>query len=50
MQSLQKDFWSDLTDGLLSIVNQVLLPATNNVLTTASLLGAQVLAGLCKYN
>jgi hypothetical protein len=33
----------------MEIVNQVLLPAVNNSLTTAALLAAQILAGMCKY-
>ena len=33
----------------MEIINQVLLPAVNNSLTTAALLAAQVLAGMCKF-
>jgi len=42
----RRDIWSDINNGFLSLFNQVLLPAVNNSLTTAALLGAQVLAGM----
>jgi hypothetical protein len=46
----KRDIWSDINNGFLGLFNQVLLPAVNNSLTTAALLGAQVLAGMCKYS
>ena len=45
----RRDIWSDINDAFLGVFNQVLLPAVNNSLTTAALLGAQVLAGMCKF-
>jgi len=42
----RRDIWSDINDGFLSLFNQILLPAVNNSLTTAAILGAQVLAGM----
>jgi hypothetical protein len=37
-----------ITGALTDVFNSVLLPAVNNSLTTAALLAAQVLAGMCE--
>ena len=45
----KRDIFDDIGNALTGVFNQVLLPAVNNSLTTAALLAAQVLAGMCEY-
>ena len=44
----QKGFLDDLTAALGSVYNEVLFPAINTQVQNVALLGAQLLAGLCK--